>query len=179
MLVEQWKDIKGYEGMYQVSTLGRVRSLDRMIYNKGLFNKDGWFLCKGRVLTPRVSKSRGLSIGYYSVCLIKNGVAKNFCIHRLVASAFLENPYNKDHVDHIDSDVTNNKVDNLRWCTQKENMNNINTRRKKAFLYNSELAIDVAKRNNISRCVYHGRLHNGWSIKDACTKPVRRRKHIS
>lgn len=121
MPIEIWKDIKNYEGLYQVSNLGRVRSLDRVIHNSGLIGKDKTFIKKGRILSPRTSKSRGLVTGYYRVYLTDGRKGYNKCIHKLVAETFIPNPENKPQVDHIDKDVTNNAVTNLRWCTQLEN----------------------------------------------------------
>lgn len=112
-MVEEWRDIAGYEGLYQVSNLGRVKSLDKI-------RRDGHFV-KGRILSL-LTDSRG----YLFVHLYKNGkeshVAKR--VHRLVAEAFLSNSEDKPEIDHIDADPKNNRVDNLRWATRKENMNN-------------------------------------------------------
>ena len=105
MTEEIWKDIAGYEGKYQVSNLGRVKSLH---YNKT--NKE-------RLLTL------GDFRGYLHVGLSKYSHKKMFYIHRLVAQAFIENPYNFPQVNHKDEDKTNNCVDNLEWCTAKYNSN--------------------------------------------------------
>lgn len=99
--MEKWKDIKGYESLYQISNYGRVK------------NK----LTK-RILRPSISVSKHLS-----VILCKNGKTKNFSVHRLVAKAFIPNPENKPCIDHIDGIGLNNFVENLRWCTHKENNN--------------------------------------------------------
>ena len=112
---EEWKDIEGYEGLYQVSNMGRVRSLDRIIVYK-----DGrvWN-CKGRILKNVKGKN-----GYLYVNLSKVGnVGKPQNIHRLVAIAFIPNPDNLPQVNHKDEDKTNNTVDNLEWCTAKYNCN--------------------------------------------------------
>ena len=111
---EQWKDIKGYEGLYEVSNLGNVRSLDRTV-KRG----QGYTIKEGRVLTPFYEKKKG----YYQVVLAKDGKAKTYRVHRLVAIAFLENPYNYTDVNHKDEVKTNNNVDNLEWCTRKYNNN--------------------------------------------------------
>ena len=108
---EMWKDIKNYEGLYQVSNFGRVRSYP----NK--FHKD--FLIMSQVIIN----------GYYSVGLNKNGKKKLRFVHRLVAEAFIPNPDNLPQVGHKDEnnfktgDGCNNCVDNLEWCTAKENSN--------------------------------------------------------
>lgn len=100
--MEIWKEIKGYEGLYEVSSEGRVKSLGR----------------KPGIMKP------GLSRGYLKIGLVKDGIKSMFRIHRLVAGAFIPNPDDKPEVDHIDGDRKNNRVENLRWMTHKENNNN-------------------------------------------------------
>ena len=100
-MIEEWKDVKGYEGLYQVSSLGGVK----------------------RVTTGRILKGCKNSKGYLLVNLYKNSIVSNNTIHRLVAEAFIPNPDNKPQVNHIDEDKTNNKVSNLEWMTAKENIN--------------------------------------------------------
>ena len=103
---EIWRDIKGYEGLYQVSNLGNVKSLRyRNKHEEHLLNK---------------GSSNG---GYYSYTLSKNCKRKNCLIHRLVAETFIPNPNNLPCVNHIDEDKSNNKVDNLEWCSYKYNSN--------------------------------------------------------
>lgn len=108
---EIWKDISGYEGIYQVSSLGRVRSLDRI-------GRQGRFL-HGQILRGYVGRQ-----GYRYVTL-KDGKAreKTMKVHRLVATAFIKNPNNFPQINHKDENKTNNHVDNLEWCTQSYNMN--------------------------------------------------------
>lgn len=115
-LVEEWKDIKNYEGLYQVSNLGNVRSLDRFIINK---------IVKGKILKKCLTK-----FGYYRVVLSKNNVQITRTVHRLVAEAFIENTNNLPCVNHKDEDKTNNCVDNLEWCSYKYN-NNYGTMQKR------------------------------------------------
>ena len=112
---EIWKSIQGYEGLYEVSNFGNVRSLDRVIRSKHNEKKQK----KGRILTPFYEEKKG----YYQVSLSKDGKQKKQRIHRLVAVAFLENPFNYTDVNHKDEDKTNNNVDNLEWCTRKYNNN--------------------------------------------------------
>lgn len=106
--MEVWKDIEGYEGIYQVSNTGRVRSLDRL--NSIGQNR------KGKILKEKVHTN-----GYHFVTLYKNKTRREKLIHRIVAETFLENKGNKRVVNHIDGVKTNNNVSNLEWATHKEN----------------------------------------------------------
>ena len=110
--MEIWKDVKGYEGAYQVSSFGRVRSLDRKVPSKyGRFRK-----VKGMILKLRTDKD-----GYYKVNLKKNQKGKSSRVHRLVAEAFINNPENKPQVNHINGVKSNNNILNLEWATLSEN----------------------------------------------------------
>ena len=111
-MVEIWKDIKGYEGLYQVSNLGRVKSLS--IYRK---NSVCEYYSKEKILKPLKDKG-----GYLNVRLWKNKKGKTIKIHRLVACNFLENTENKRDVNHINGIKTDNGVENLEWCTCSENI---------------------------------------------------------
>ena len=108
---EIWKDINEYEGLYQISSLGNVKSLERI---SGA----------GKTVHERIRILSFGGSGYLQVGLSKNNKVKQHQVHRLVANAFIENPENKEQVDHIDNIKTNNCVNNLRWVTPKENMNN-------------------------------------------------------
>lgn len=107
-MIEEWRKIVGYEGLYEVSSFGRVRSLDRFYYR----------LHKGKFLSP--TKDR---YGYLTVTLNCNGKSKTIKIHRLVAQAFLPNPDNLPQVNHKDEVKSNNCVENLEWCDGKYNVN--------------------------------------------------------
>ena len=112
--MENWKDIKGYEGFYQVSNLGRVRSLERDVY----FPNGTIHRIKEKILVPVLDNK-----GYQFVGLHKNGKRKDMKVHRLVAMAFIPNPENKPMVNHKDENPLNNCVDNLEWCTAQYNAN--------------------------------------------------------
>jgi hypothetical protein len=105
---EIWKDIPNYEGYYQISNLGRVKSIANR--NKKSRKKD-------------IYKVFVKAKGYSEVGLYKDGKSKYFLVHRLVAKAFIPNPLNKPCVNHKDCIKTNNRVDNLEWCSYKENNN--------------------------------------------------------
>ena len=113
-MIEEWRTIEGYEGLYEVSNLGRVRSLD--MYVKGRYGN--YRLHKGKVLSPAKDKN-----GYLKVNLCYNGKDKIIRVHRLVAGAFVSNPDNLPEVNHKDEDKTNNNVENLEWCNRKDNIN--------------------------------------------------------
>lgn len=109
---EEWKPIENYEGFYEISNMGRVRSLDRTVYFK---NSDKPRKCIGKIMTPVYWK------GYQKLRLHKNNNYESVKIHRLVAKHFVSNPENKNVVNHIDGIKSNNKSSNLEWCTPKEN----------------------------------------------------------
>lgn len=138
-LSEIWKEVKGYEGLYQVSSLGRVKSVARLVRGRGLGMKP----IVERILKPCVVPS-----GHLQVVLCRDGKEhKHKSIHRLVAEAFIPNPENKPCIDHIDTNPKNNNVDNLRWVTIKENCNNEITRRKNSIAKKGERNCNFGKRN--------------------------------
>ena len=113
METEIWKDVVGFEGKYKVSNMGRVKSVARFRKSKGGCEA----LIKEKILTPKLNKS-----GYSVVHLRDNEINKYPLVHRLVAEAFITNYENKNTVNHIDADKTNNCVNNLEWNTSVEQM---------------------------------------------------------
>ena len=113
---EEWKDIEGYEGYYQVSNFGRVKSLDRYVKDtkRNCFN-----FVKGRIMSPSSADKKH----YMQVGLSKNNKVIHYLIHRLVAQAFIPNPNNLPQVNHKDENKENNRADNLEWCTAEYNTN--------------------------------------------------------
>ena len=109
---EVWKDIEGYEGVYQVSTCGNIKSLAKP-------RKNGNSRCY--IQKEKLLKQSFTSTGYKKVELYKDGKRKSFKVHRLVAIAFIPNPDNKPEVNHIDGNKINNNIDNLEWVTSSEN----------------------------------------------------------
>ena len=112
---EVWKSIIGYEGLYEVSNMGRIRSLERdMVCKNG----------KVRHYKENILKPYKDIYGYFNVYLRKNNKQRIYRVHRLVAIAFIPNIENKPYIDHINTIKIDNRVENLRWVTPKENSNN-------------------------------------------------------
>jgi len=114
---EIWKDVVGYEGLYQVSNLGRVKGLERTIQGWG---KSGYRPTKIKGKIMKASHDRG---GYLLVGLSKDGKVKTEKVHRLVLKAFLEQPEGKNQVNHKNEIRDDNRLDNLEWCDSKYNVN--------------------------------------------------------
>lgn len=108
MVIEVWKDIERYEGIYQVSNMARIKSLDRID-------------CRGQHRKERVLKQAFDSDGYCIVTLSKERIGITKKVHRLVAQAFIPNPEDKPEVNHIDGVKSNNQISNLEWATSCEN----------------------------------------------------------
>jgi hypothetical protein len=109
---EEWRDIAGYEGVYQVSDLGRIKRCAR--------------ITKWRDVGERILKHSTCRIGYSLVVLCVHNKAKTFSVHRLVAIAFIPNEKEKREVNHIDGVKSNNAAFNLEWCTRTENVRHAN-----------------------------------------------------
>lgn len=136
--MEIWKDIIGYEGLYQVSNLGNVKSL-----KKKSINRHGWI----RILPELIMIQKISNNGYKRVGLVKNGHQKQISVHRLVTIAFIENKNNKPCVNHKDGNKLNNNVDNLEWVTISEN--SLHSTRVLCKLHNTK-----GDKDSQSKCVY-------------------------
>jgi len=149
MQEEIWKDVNGYEGLYEVSNIGRVRSLPREVYVGGKTN-----ICirAGRVL--KQGHAHGRHYKYLLVCLCKDQQRSMKRVHRLVAEAFIPNPDNLPMVNHKDENPSNNRVDNLEWCTAKYN-SNYGTAREKMK--------EARKKNNSNKRMLLTRIKNNTS----------------
>ena len=118
---EIWRDIEGYEGLYQVSNKGRVKSVERIVWD----NRGYYKTIQEKILKPEKTKW-----GYLRVVLCRDNKKKHYMIHRLVGQVFLENPQNLPVINHIDENKENNCSSNLEWCSISYN-NNYNDRTKK------------------------------------------------
>lgn len=113
---EIWRDIKGYEGSYQISNYGKVKSLERKVFIPQSYG------LQHRQLREKLLSILNSSIGYHKVILTKNATQKQFCIHRLIAEAFIPNPDNLPIINHKNGIKTDNRIENLEWCTQQHNI---------------------------------------------------------
>lgn len=116
---EEWRPVIGYEGLYEVSDWGNVRTVERII-DMFMFLQSKYV--KRKIKCKLLSKFKDKD-GYDGVNFKIKGVHKLGKVHRLVAEAFIPNPENKPYIDHINGIRDDNRVENLRWCTQKENLN--------------------------------------------------------
>lgn len=114
---EEWKPIFGYEDHYEVSSSGRVRSITRTITQRNRFGRLIKYQKEGRILKQHDRN------GYLAVQLCKDGIETTQSVHRLVATTFIDNPLGLQQVNHKDENKHNNSVDNLEWCTCKDNQN--------------------------------------------------------
>lgn len=156
---EIWKQIKNYEGLYEVSNMGRVRSLPRKT-------------TKGKIISPNVKKN-----GYLTVSLFKDGKQNYKLIHRLVAEAFIDNPENKSYIDHVNTIKNDNRAENLRWVTQKENMNNPLTLKKinenetiKKGFWKGCFGKDNPRSTPIIQLTLDGKIVQFWASAAVCKK---------
>ena len=170
---ETWKDISGFEGIYQISDMGNVKSLSWR--NTG----------QARNLVPKITNR-----GYAHVHLYKNGAKRDFTIHRLVATHFIENKKNHPLINHKDENPLNNRADNLEWCDQSYNMryyfqrHNVERRSSGSYRKSREKGISYKPTQKIEQRTRNGSLVKIWdsfvrikyalnknesSIRDCCT----------
>lgn len=163
MIEEQWKDIKGYEGLYQVSNFGRVRSLDRYV-NCGIRNNNK-VLKKGKIIKQSISNN------YLRVGLCNGKAQKSKLVHRLVAKAFIPNPNNYLCINHKDENKLNNCWNNLEWCTNKYN-NTYGTRL-------TRISKKMQNNKKLSKAVNQYDLNNNFIKKWESTKQIERELGIN
>ena len=171
---EIWKPIEGYEGFYEVSNTGKVRSLDRVIVTETHLNGK---LIKGKILKNNVTRN------YNRVNLCVGNVRQKHRVARLVAIAFLPNPDNKPQVNHIDENTLNDSVENLEWCTSKENCN-FGTRGVRTTMKNSKHLVSFkgvsrplsiwAKELGVKYATLYYRLAHGKPIEEVLSKRIGR-----
>jgi hypothetical protein len=131
---EIWKPVVGYEGVYEVSNKGRIKSVERIVD------------AKNHKIHKRES-IRNLKIhnGYYYITLSKNSKNETLAVHRIVAMAFLDKPNEKNHIDHINTNRLDNRVENLKWCTRLENARNPITRQNVILAHKNESYLKKAQ----------------------------------
>ena len=156
---EIWKPKKDYEGLYEVSNLGRIKSLGNGNSNNS----------KERILKP--GKVKG---GYLQVYLSKNRENKRFYVHRLVAETFIPNPDNLPFINHKDEDKTNNRVDNLEWCTREYN-NNYGTRTLRANKTNTNGKLS----KRVLQFTLTGEFIREWPSASECERNGYSQSHVS
>lgn len=173
MNIEKWKNIAGFEGCYEISTLGNVRTIERIDTHA----KYGYKKISG------INRKTFISSGYISVILKRKGYVKNLLVHRLVAIAFLPNTNDLEQVNHIDGNKMNNTVTNLEWITRIDNIRHaiaIGLPRRfnpclKKITYNGNEYIlrDLCSLKGLNRRTVLGRLRSGWTINEAIDTPAK------
>ena len=163
---EIWKDIKGYEGLYQVSNYGRIKSLEREKYSYNYkAKKEIKMIIKEKILKPYLNKKT-----YYQISLCKSKNKKKYSIHQLVAQAFIPNPNKYEMLNHKDENGLNNNVNNLEWCDAKYN-NNYGNRNQKVANKLSKKVIQYDLDGNIIKIwdsLSQINRHKGFSVSGIC-----------
>ena len=160
--MEIWKDIKGYESLYQISNTGKIKSLQRYVCSKN---------GSKQLIKEKIRKTSITTAGYEYVVLANKGKNKTLLVHRLVAETFLPNPFNLKCVNHKDENKHNNNINNLEWCTRKYNMNYNKLplkKYKKVLKFNKEGCLlciytslkEAAELSNLSKSTISGYCNN-------------------
>lgn len=163
---EMWKPIPGYEGLYEASTAGRVRSLSRSIRHA----RGGLRRVEGKILVPWFGKTTG----YFYVTICKEGTRLKQSVHRLVAFCFVPNPEGKREVNHKDGIKTNNQADNLEWVTPAENIKHSYacglTSAMGSTHYNAKKVINCRGQvfSTINEATAHFKIKSKAAISDVC-----------
>lgn len=153
LMVEEWRDVAGYEGYYQVSNHSRLRSLDRVVMWNGFPRKQ-----PGKIMNNRTTRD-----DYITLDLCKEGKPKTFPLHRLIAIAFIPNPENKPEVNHINGIKYDNRIENLEWVTKSENRlhaykTGLLPHLDKAFSYNKGRTGVLSHSTKFCQCTATGRV---------------------
>lgn len=162
---EIWVDIEGFEGYFQLSNFGKIRSLDRWIKH----SINGYFLKKGKL--RKISKN---GAGYAEITLRKKGTSKTFTVHSLVGKYFVPNPYNYPILNHKDENKMNPRSDNLEWCTYSYNSMYGTCREKRKEAYGIDKMIKHAntlsanKRKKVLQYDFKGNFIKEWESAREC-----------
>ncbi len=163
---EIWKDVPCSDGSYQVSNQGRVKRVKKKVVSHGkeVISK------RERILKPYLNN------GYPEVMITINGNMEKQRVHRLVAKAFLLNINEYSQVDHINHCKTDNRVSNLRWCNDRINQRNRESNRVLKAFGKEKLVCEWAEIYGICPSTIDKRIKRGWSVEDAISKPIQRKK---
>lgn len=167
--MEIWKDVKNYEGLYQVSSLGRVKGLERQVRHPSGVTK----IVREKIISQHFDRD-----GYPRIALWKNNKGSLYAVHRLVASAFLPNPNNSNLVMHLDDNPLNNKVDNLIWGTTQDNTNdkvNKGRQAKGETIYQSKLTekeVLIIRSRYTPRVITIGMLSEEFNVGRSAIKDI-------
>lgn len=170
---EIWKDIPGYEGYYQASSHGRIRSIDRVVFSLGNGYGSRMVRLRGKMKACRTVA------GYHKTTLIRDGICLTHSVHRLVCAAFMGNPSTNMQVNHIDGVKTNNSLANLEWCTGSENLKHAirtglyTTPRTNKFTDGEALEIRKILDSDLFSCAAVGRV---YGVSGSTMENIRNRK---